>query len=845
MADTGSVGEAKPGFLHDPNPSMPRQLMAEYPEEVLRFDEMFADDGKPRPHYAALYEQLVGRNAAQLRGLFADVDQQIRDNGVTYNVYDEEGGVIRPWALDPLPLIIPPEEWRGIEAAVRQRAALFNRLLADFYGPQTLFAEGRLPASLVLGHPGFQRPIRGWQPPGGIHLHLLAVDLARSPDGRWWVIDDRTQSPSGMGYALENRIIVSRLFPELFRDLRVHRLANFFAALRDSIATYAPHAGNERVNTVLLTPGPYNETYFEHAYLARYLGFPLVEGQDLTVRDGCVWLKTLSGLRRVHAILRRMDDDFCDPLELRADSALGIPGLMEAVRQGNVLLANGIGASVLETGALAGFLPGLCEHLLGEPLAMPGVATWWCGETPAMEDALDKAQHLVFKSAVPYQAGRRFNPVFGEDLDEDELARLTAWVRANPREFYAQELVAISRAPVLDRDHGRKFLARSVGLRVYAVATPEGYMVMPGGLARTSSANDNRVLSNQRGGGSKDVWVCSDHNDPLLSLLRRPVSAGDLVRSGAGLSSRVVENLFWFGRYAERCDNLARYLRVALNRATEANDDAVEWRSLARLGTILQLLPADCDQRNAVRMILKAIGDASQSGSLASCVLHLSRTGFQLRERLSLDNWRTLNALAGKAGRKNHEKVGVFEAMAMLDDYISSFMTLAGFALDGMTRDHGWRFLSLGRRIERAQFQSDAIETAMGMGADGNPDWLLEVSDSIVTYRSRYMARPEWIAVLDLLVADESNPRSIVFQTAGLKDYLNRLDESIEGGMPDAGISGLHRRMLELEPERDFQPESQALHEALSTLRWASADLSDQIGQHFFSHSDGSVRVIS
>jgi len=844
MAPVRPVGDAKPGHPNDPSQSMPRQLLAEYPEEALRFDEMFTADGEPRPHYSALYEQLVGRNAAQLRELFDDVDQQIRDNGVTYNVYDEEGGSIRPWALDPLPLILSAEEWRGIEAGVRQRAELFNRLLADFYGPQKLFAEGRLPASLVLGHPGFQRPMHGWQPPGGNYLHILAVDLARSPDGHWWVIDDRTQSPSGMGYALENRLIVSRLFPDLFRDLRVRRLANFFAALRDSIATYAPH-GNERVNTVLLTPGPYNETYFEQAYLARYLGYPLVEGQDLTVRDGCVWLKTLSGLRRVHAILRRMDDDFCDPLELRADSALGVPGLMDVVRRGNVLLTNGIGASVLETGALAGFLPGLCEHLLGQPLAMPGVATWWCGEPPAMEDALAKADHLVFKSAVPYQMGRRFNPVFGEDLDEDELARLTARVRANPREFYAQELVAISRAPVLDREHGRRVLGRSVGLRVYAVATPEGYMVMPGGLARTSSENDNRILSNQRGGGSKDVWVCGEHNDPALSLLRRPVSAADLVRSGEGLSSRVVENLFWFGRYAERCDNLARYLRVALNRASDASDDSTEWLALAKFGTVLQLLPEDCNERDAIRMLLRSVCDATQAGSLASCILHLSRAGFQLRERLSVDNWRTLNALAGNVGKKPHDQVGVFEALSMLDDYILSFMTLAGFALDGMTRDHGWRFLSLGRRIERAQFQTDAIEAAMGMGLDGNPEWLLEVSDSIVTYRSRYMARPEWIAVLDLLVADESNPRGIVFQTAGLKDYLQRLNESIEGGMPDTGIVGIHRRMQELDPERDFHPGSQALHEALSTLRWASAELSDQIGQHFFSHSDGSVRVIA
>jgi uncharacterized circularly permuted ATP-grasp superfamily protein/uncharacterized alpha-E superfamily protein len=822
---------------------MPRQFLAEYPEDSMRFDEMFAADGRPRPHYTALYQRLVQQNTSQLRKLFTDTDQQIRDNGVTYNVYNDEEGASRPWALDPLPLILSSDEWRGIETAVKQRANLFNRLLADFYGPQTLFAEGRLPASLVLGHPGFQRPAHGVRPPGDIHLHVLAVDMARSPDGQWWVINDRTQSPSGMGYALENRIIVSRLFPDLFRDLRVHRLANFFAALRDSIATYAPH-DDELVNAVLLTPGPYNETYFEQAYLARYLGYPLVEGQDLTVRDGCVWLKTLSGLRRVHAILRRMDDDFCDPLELRADSALGVPGLMDAVRRGNVLVANGIGASVLETGALAGFLPGLCQHLLGEPLAMPGVATWWCGEPAAMEDALEKADHLVFKSAVPYQSGRRFNPVFGEDLDEDERARLAARVRANPREFYAQELVAISRAPVLDREHGRKFLSRSVGLRVFAVATPEGYMVMPGGLARTSSEEDQRILSNQKGGGSKDVWVCADHTEPPVSLLRRPVTAADLVRGGPGLSSRVAENLFWFGRYAERCDNLARYLRVALNRFTDSADNSSEWQALTGLGKILWLLPRKCETEEVLPILIRAICDGGQTGGLASCVMHLARTGFQLRERLSLDNWRTLNMLTQNITRKAPDRLGVFEAMSMLDEYITTFMTLAGFALDGMTRDHGWRFLSLGRRIERLQFQTEAIESAMTMGREGNPEWLLEISDSIVTYRSRYMSRPEWLAVLDLLVADESNPRGIVFQTAGLRDYILRLGDTL-GGVPDTSLDALHRRLLHLSPEEDFRPDSANLHEALSTLRQVAASLSDQIGIHFFSHSDGSAKVIS
>lgn len=820
---------------------MPRQLLAEYLEDPARFDEFFTAQGEPRPHYAALFKQISSRTAQQLRGVFADADRQIRDNGVTYNVYDDEEGTTRPWSLDPLPLIIPADEWQGIERAVVQRANLFNRILGDVYGEQRLLQDGRLPPALILGHRGFLRPAHGIRPQGDVHLHIFAMDLARAPNGQWWVINDRTQSPSGMGYALENRIIVARLFPELFRDLRVRRLAKFFATLRDSFTAYAP-PDDGPINTVLLTPGPFNETYFEHAYLARYLGYPLVEGSDLTVREGKVWLKTLSGLCRVHVIVRRMDGDFCDPLELRADSALGIPGLMDVVRRGQVHLANSLGASVLETGALEGFLPGLCEHLLGEELVMPGAATWWCGEAPAMHEALEKSDHLVFKSATPHG---RFRPVFGEDLSEAERAALAARVRENPHDFIAQELVKLSRVPTLDRQHGRKFLPRAVGMRVFAVATPDGYVVMPGGLARTSSEDDVRILSNQRGGGSKDVWVCGavDSGKPI-SLLRRPVSAADLVRSGAGLSSRVVENLFWFGRYAERCDNLARYLRVALNRLTDDSASPVEWAAMADLGKTIGVLKDASSEPEAIRPLLQGIVDTDHPGGLASHILHLSRTGFQLRERLSSDNWRTLNALSREVLHRPKDAIGIFEAIALLDDYITRFMTLSGFALDGMTRDHGWRFLSMGRRIERLQFQTQAIEAAMRMGEEGNPEWLLEVSDCIVTYRSRYMARPQWLPVLDLLIADESNPRGILFQSAGLSDYVQRLSETL-GGMPDTGIGALHRRLLALDPEADFQPDSQNLNDALTTLRLASGELSIQICEHFFSHSDGSSRVIS
>src|SRR5712692_1726125 len=506
---------------------MPRELLAAYPPATARYDEMLAAAQTPRAHWQRMFEQLAATSPEAMRERVQWVQRQVRENGVTYNVYADPEGADRPWELDMLPLIIPAEEWAGVAAAVAQRATLLNRVLVDLYGEQRLVKEGLLPPALIYGHSGFLRPCRGIKVPGDVMLHVYAADLARAPDGRWWVVDDRTQAPSGAGYALENRLVISRLYADLFRDLKVQRLAGFFATLRDSLAHWAP-ADHGSPFTVLLTPGPHNETYFEHTYLARYLGLPLVEGSDLTVREGKVWLKTLSGLQRVHAILRRLDDDYCDPLELRSDSALGIPGLVDAVRRGNVLVANALGSNLLESSTLLGYLPNLAQKLLGEPLKMPSVATWWCGEPAALNDAIANMQRLVFKGAFPQQ---RVEPMFGEDLDERGKKRVIAMLRARPNDYVAQELVRLSQAPVWDRAHPR-LLARSIGLRVFACATPNGYVVMPGGLTRVASAADTRVISMQRGGSSKDTWVLASGPVSSFSLLRRSIQEQDLVRAG-------------------------------------------------------------------------------------------------------------------------------------------------------------------------------------------------------------------------------------------------------------------------------------------------------------------------
>ena len=812
---------------------MLEDMLKTYPDAEGRFDELFEAPRQPREHWSRFIRALTATSAEDIHARLAAAERQIRDSGVTYNVYADPQGLDRPWDLDVLPFIIAPEEWREIEAGIAQRAQLFDRILADLYGSQSLLRQGLIPPKLILGQSGFLRPAHGMKLPGGVHLHAYAVDLARSPDGRWWVMADRTQAPSGSGYALENRLIVSRTFPGLYRDLGVQHLAHYFAAMRDSLMHFAPK-GDGPALTVLLTPGPYNETYFEHALLARYLGFPLVEGGDLTVRGGRVWLKTLGGLKRVHAILRRQDDTYCDPLELRSDSALGVAGLTDCARRGNVLIANALGSGVIESGALLGFLPRLCEHLTGEALRLPSIATWWCGEPAALADALEQSKHLVFKSADP---AYKFDPVFGEDLDEAGLAALAETMKVQPGRFIAQEYVHVSQAPVLAGRQSHSIAPRGIGLRVFAIRSHSGYLVMPGGLTRVASGSDERFVSAQRGGGSKDTWVTSTGSvDAAFTLLRSTITAADLVHSGSGIPSRVAENLFWFGRYEERCDDSARLLRLALNQVLrESDDDEDASTPVLALAREFSLIEEDEDPEPA---LLAAATQEKNPFGLPGNLRNLEQVAFTLRDRMSMDNWRTINVLVkdpvfGK-------ETSLQDTLGWLDRTINGLMTLSGFALDGMTRDDGWRFLSIGRRLERMAFQCLALQMAFKYGRASGLTWLLRLADSIVTYRSRYMARPEWLPVLHLVVLDAANPRSVSFQAKGAYSYLKKLEETY-GSCGSELLRPVLEALESLDPARDLQPESERLRDTIDALRSAAFTLSDGLSRRFFNHAQTNV----
>lgn len=847
---------------------MPNQLLAHYLAAPDGFDEMLGADKAPRAHWRAMLANLGHEAPDMMRQRMEMVQRQVRENGVSYNVLADAGTRPRQWDLNVLPLILPHEEWSGIEAAVIQRATLLNKILGDVYGEQAMLREGLLPSALIHGHAGFLRPCHGMRHHDDVALHFYAVDLARAPDGRWWVMADRTQAPSGAGYALENRSIIAPTFPDLLRELKVQPVSPFFRTMHDSLVHWgrlcaahgdkpAPLREGEMPLIVLLTPGPRSESYYEQAYLARYLGLTLVEGGDLTVRDGVVFIKTLAGLHRVHVIMRRVDDESCDPLELQ-NSLLGVAGLTQAAMRGNVVVANSLGSSLLESGALLGFLPALSKRLLGEPLKMPSVATWWCGEPAALETVIARLDRLVIKpsGAIPFQPA-----VFGQDLDGEARAAFIANLRANPNHYIAQELVRLSQAPVWKDGRAPGLQARAVGLRVFACATPNGYVVMPGGLTRVATGPDARVLTMQMGGASKDTWVQARARVDTHRLQKSSITGEDLVREDSNLSSRVAENLLWFGRHAERSDNICRLLRVALNILFNVRFDqrGAEWPTVEALCIWFGLLdpqrkpaapavvgsatlpgtasalpaPIFTDAEIESALLLAVVSPAVPG--LARQQQQLHRIAGQLHERFSVDNWRALNRMVQPVAPPG-ERPSQSGVMTILDDAAAALMTLAGFALDGMVRDLGWRFMSIGRRLERLQFQAVVLQRALAMDENGNLDWVLELSDSIITYRARYRAQPEWLPVLDLLLLDETNPRSIVFQLNGIIGTLGKVTQAQGAGGLDL-LTPLKAELTALDPGVDLKHGNALLSDLLSRIGQASAALSEQIGVQFFSYT--------
>ena len=728
--------------------------------------EAFDENGQPRPHWQSIIDALNGAKPDLLVQRQERAKQMRHEDGATYNPFDAPDGRGTPWALEMIPLPMTSSEWQMLEMGLVQRARLMEQILADVYGQQELLRSGQLPAELIFANPHFLHACHGIRPTYGRFLSLYAVDCYRAPDGRFHILRDYSSYPMGLGYALENRIVISRLLADLYHRSLICRLAPFFQKLHTGLVQRSA-VRREDPNIVLLSPGPDSPIYFEQALLSRYLGYPLVEGQDLTVRNGRLFLKKLAGLEPVDSILRQVADWQSDPFTLRRDTGVGVAGLIQVAREQSIEITNPIGAGFIETPVLPAFLPRLCNALLGEDLLVESAQTLWCGDPVnrdlvrgnlgewALLPALDRSRQMPADPAVA-------------NLEVDPYATM------------ARAPVQPSMVPVWQQG---RIQARPVLLRLFLCASQEGFTMMAGGMALTASDVATLSTGVPEQLHSKDIWVLSDKPVEPFSLLSGLHSVGEF-RRFSDLPSRVADHMLWLGRYLERAEGLIRMLRSVYRRLASENrpEDIPELEFLLNLlrsnNTLPPLAEGEEDTQDDLEtQLVEVFYREDRPESVIAILKRVQEAARNVRDRPNRDSWRVINRL---------EEFGdnpTSDPLDLLDNTLFTLSAFSGLAMEGMTRSLGWRFMDMGRRIERALYQISLIRFGLPhvcVASQNALEALLEVSDSIMTYRARYRTAFQLAPVLDLLLLDESNPKSLAFQLSQLAAHVEELPRSSE-----------------------------------------------------------------
>lgn len=812
-------------------------------------DECFGLNGEVKEHWKRLINNVDKLQGEELKSRSQELLKLLQENGVTYNVYNDAGGLNRPWLLDTLPVIISKVDWRAVERGMKQRAYVLNKLLEDLYGERTLLKEGIIPPELIYSHSGFLRSCDKIKLPGEHQLIFYAADLSRGPDGKVWVLRDRTQAPSGMGYALENRSALNRVLPEFFKDHQVAKLGGFFNHMMQAFAKVAPQ-GKEQPRIVLLTPGPRNETYFEHAFLAYYLGFTLVQGEDMAVRDGFVWIKTVEGLEKVDIILRRVDDSFCDPLELREDSQLGIPGLLEVIRKGNVAVVNPLGSSILENTGLMAFMHRIFHHFIKEDPIFPMVATWWCGQTKEMEYVLNHIDELVIKK-IDRTVGSE--TIVGHQLTYAQKELLKQKIKSQPYLYVGQEAVNLSTSPVYANG---KLEPRYTVLRSYMVAAQNGYEIMPGGLSRCSPEKGSLIVSNQEGGIAKDTWVETNTKISPAALHKIDLNQKAL------LPSRAAENLFWVGRYTQRVVRSSRFIRIALRNLGQTGYNPVESDSMALealLATVTHLTGTypgfTADEDLSTDKILtglhQLICNPEKAGSILFTVNNLLRATYAVRDKWSVDNWRIIDEIENVKRRLEVlEPENIRHVFSLLDQLNMGLLSFLESNRQSMYRGEGWIMYRIGQLIEEISLELIQYRNLLTVECDESTEFqmleaLLISNQSLSNYRAVYRTYFDIAPAIDLLFLNKENPISILAQFEQLVKYIEQLPqrkkETHHGELGNLAFDCYSKvrliqvnSLLKVDPETGVRKELDALCKNLSDQ---VGSISAKLSGLYFSHS--------
>ncbi|PZU06180.1 circularly permuted type 2 ATP-grasp protein [Sphingomonas sp.] len=820
-------------------PSWGQGWLDAYVAQADAGDVVRGDMGRGGRWWHYLFDGVATLTEGRLQRLQDRIGRQVDELGTAFRLPGDTRE--RPWPAAALPLLIGEDEWRGIAEGIVQRANLIEAVLADIYGPARLVADGSLPAPLVTGSRSFWRSMIGMEPAGGHRLQIYAVDLGRGPDGEWRVLADHARAPAGAGYALENRLAASRVMGPLQTRLNVQRLAPFFADFRAGLAAVCKRA-DPRIG--LLTPGRYNPSYAEQAHLARYLGFLLVEGDDLAVRGTELFVRTIEGLKRVDALWRRMDTKFLDPLSFDSNSRIGVPGLMDVIAGGNAIIANAPGVGVIEAPAMAAFLPILSRRLLGEDLRLPNIATWWCGQDGPRAEMLDNLDDMLVASAFGEPViGLPAGPTLGAALDWADRDALKAEIARRPQDYVGREVVRLSTMPVVQNG---KLVARPFTLRAFAVRDAGGrWSVMPGGFARLADDSDVRATVMGEGAFSADVGVVSLTQVEPVSLMPQHVA----VRRNPGtLPSRAADNLYWLGRYLERGDATLRLVRATLGGTIDADGGAsLVPMTLDRLATLLISTGAatldedaqeDEEEGGSIRDLAELAGAALDGRGLASVRSLLSAAhgiAEVIRDRLAADVWRLIDLPMPTAG---FEDAGAMLARAAtLQD---RFAALAGLAAENMGRNAGWRFHDLGRRIERSLTIARFVRNfAPDTATSDDLTTLLDLCDSQISYRARYLTGLALVPVRDLVALDPYNPRSIAFQIDRIREHLAALPSLRDDGIEEEPVAAATELGYSIATMR---AEAMA-RTALLSVENKLSSLSDAIARRYFLQGAETIRA--